>query len=89
MFIMPPSMEVLKKRLVGRNTEPEEVVQKRLQTAVDEMKQADQYDYIVVNDDLDDAARDVLAILSAEKARAVHMTQFVQEVLNDAENGNC
>ena len=46
-------------------------------------------DYIVVNDDLDDAARDVLAILSAEKARAVHMTQFVQEVLNDAENGNC
>lgn len=88
-FIMPPSMEVLKKRLVGRNTEPEEVVQKRLQTAVDEMKQADQYDYIVVNDDLDDAARDVLAILSAEKARAVHMTQFVQEVLNDAENGNC
>ena len=52
-FIAPPSMETLKKRLVGRGTETEEAVERRFAEAVKELAAAGEYDYIVVNDSLD------------------------------------
>ena len=52
-FIMPPSVEELERRLRGRGTETEEKIQGRLKTALEEMKYADRYDHIVVNDELD------------------------------------
>ena len=62
-FIAPPSMEVLKARLVGRNTETAEQIEKRTQRAFDEMKYQNQYEHIVVNDDLETAIQEVIAII--------------------------
>ena len=62
-FIEPPSMEVLEKRLRGRGSEDEESLRIRLANAVHEMEQAKEYDEIVVNDDLEQAEEDLLSII--------------------------
>lgn len=62
-FIKPPSMEELERRLRGRGTETEESIKKRMKTAELELSQADFYDYIIVNDSLDDAARELETII--------------------------
>ncbi len=72
-FMMPPSMEELKRRLVERRTETEEVIQNRLVTAEEEMKAVRQYDYFVINDKVEDAVECLRAILKAEKCRTVRM----------------
>jgi guanylate kinase len=69
-FILPPSMEELENRLRGRGTETEEKVQKRLEQAKSEIRRAGEFEYIVTNDDLEKAARDILAIITAEKLKA-------------------
>ncbi|MBQ5994356.1 MAG: guanylate kinase [Clostridia bacterium] len=62
-FIMPPSLEELKQRLIGRGTETNEQVIQRLEIAVDELKKSSEYDYRVVNDNLEKAAAEIVAIL--------------------------
>lgn len=62
-FILPPSGEVLAQRLAGRGSEPAEVVRRRLSNARDEIREAPHFDFVVVNDDLEAAVRDVEAIL--------------------------
>ena len=59
LFIAPPSADVLKARLVGRGTETEEVIEQRLARAVEESKGIENYDYLVVNDDLDECVENV------------------------------
>ena len=81
-FITPPSMEVLEKRLRDRGTEDDETVRKRLAAAREELPHAEDYDYIVVNDRLEDAVEDMLAILRSEKRTYVRNPGFVQQVLN-------
>lgn len=69
-FIKPPSLEILEKRLRGRGTETEEVIAKRMARAAEELPLADDYDYVVVNDDLDRCVgelRDIIAKLRDEK----------------------
>ena len=61
-FIMPPSVEILRQRLSGRGTETEDVIQKRMESALSEMKRAPEYNYTVVNDDLDVAVDEIIAI---------------------------
>lgn len=68
-FILPPSAAVLLERLKGRNTEPVEKIRTRLAHAADELALADEYDYVVVNDDLVTAVEHVAAILDAEVHR--------------------
>ena len=68
-FIMPPSFEVLKKRLEGRGTESEEVVKARLDQSVEEIGRAAEYDYIVTNDVLSDAVNDIYGIIRSERLR--------------------
>ncbi len=68
-FILPPSYEELESRLKGRGTETEDVVARRLAEAKGEILRANEFDYVVVNDDIDEAARKVEAIIEAEKAR--------------------
>ena len=63
MFIMPPSLEELSRRLHGRGTEPEDVIQKRLARAQEEIERKAQYDFSVVNDDVDRCAEKVYSIL--------------------------
>ncbi|MBO5158680.1 MAG: guanylate kinase [Lachnospiraceae bacterium] len=59
LFIAPPSADVLKQRLVGRGTETEEVIEQRLARAVEESKGIENYDYLVVNDELDECVENV------------------------------
>ncbi len=68
-FVVPPSGQVLAERLRGRGTEDPTVVSRRLETAMAEIAAAIEYDYVVVNDDLEDAMRAVHAILDAEARR--------------------
>ena len=58
-FIYPPSIEELKRRLTGRNTESAEVIQKRLNIALNELKMAEKFDYKIINDNLDNAIKDL------------------------------
>ncbi|HNX03607.1 MAG TPA: guanylate kinase [Candidatus Cloacimonas sp.] len=68
-FILPPSMEVLKQRLVLRATDSEEEIAKRLQIAQEEVAYIPQYQYLVINDNLEIAVQDILAIIRAEENR--------------------
>jgi len=68
-FILPPSMEELKRRLIARNTEDKEKILKRFQTAYKEINEITKYNYVVINDDLQDAVNKVDAILTSEKCR--------------------
>lgn len=81
-FITPPSMSVLEKRLRDRGTEDDATVRKRLETARRELDHAEHYDYVVVNDRLEDAVRDVQAILRSEKCKCARNPGFIQRVLN-------
>lgn len=68
-FTIPPSMDELRRRLHKRGTETEEVIEKRIARAKDELPLAKKYDYIVLNDALEDAVADFGAILRAESMR--------------------
>jgi guanylate kinase len=64
-FVIPPTMEELERRLRGRRTDTEEVVRRRLDAAREEMRHSDRYDFVVVNDDLDQAYDDLRCIYRA------------------------
>ena len=66
-FIAPPSFEELAARLRGRGTEDEEKVLKRLETAKEELKQQDRFDYVIVNDELDRAVEELRDILAKRR----------------------
>lgn len=63
-FLLPPSIEELKQRLVGRGTESADVIEKRLNTAKSELTYAQQFDYTVINDDVERAKNEILDIIS-------------------------
>lgn len=65
-FILPPSVEALKERIISRGTETHESMTKRLEEALNEMAQADKYDYRVVNDDIQSAVKQVREIMNKE-----------------------
>jgi guanylate kinase len=68
-FIMPPSMDVLKRRLCGRATDSRTIIEKRLQNAVREMEQKDFYQHVIVNDELEKAANELIEIVSRYRER--------------------
>ena len=68
-FVAPPSLAELEKRLRGRGTDTDETIMVRLGNAAKEMSAADQYDYLVINDDLEEAAATLKAVLIAERSR--------------------
>ncbi|MBS8259157.1 guanylate kinase [Roseibium polysiphoniae] len=68
-FILPPSIDEMKARLRGRGEDPEEVIMRRLETAVGEMRHWSKYDYVVVNEDLERAYENVRSILRAERLK--------------------
>lgn len=79
-FIVPPSMDELEKRLRGRGTETEESFNKRFAIAKDEIKRACEYDYIVVNDSVSLCADKVCAIIEAEKLKFSRMKALVDDM---------
>lgn len=68
-FVLPPSFAVLESRLRKRGTENEAAIQRRLETAKSEMREYPEYDYLIINDDLDRAVDLLVAVMKAETSR--------------------
>ena len=87
-FIMPPSMEILKERLTNRGTESEEKVLERFQTAYKEINAYTKYNYVVVNDEVENAVNKVEAIIKAEKCRVDRIEEVFlnnpEEILHES-----
>ncbi|MBZ4645285.1 MAG: guanylate kinase [Petroclostridium sp.] len=81
-FILPPSMEELKSRITNRGTESQEVINERLNTARLEFTHINKYNYIIINDRLEDAVKDLEAIIIAEKCRIERSQEIIKEVCN-------
>lgn len=75
-FVLPPSGASLADRLVGRNTETTDALRRRLERAAEEILAAGEYDYVIVNDDLDHAVHQVDAIVEAESRRAYRLADL-------------
>jgi len=86
-FVLPPTIEALKERLQSRAQDTPEVVQARMAKSSDEMSHWAEYDYVIVNDDLDSSVRQVQAILDAERkrrTRQVGLSDFVNALRTKA-----
>lgn len=81
-FIMPPSLEILKNRLTSRGTDSQEVIDKRLNEALREIASAKDFDYIVVNDDLETAADNFVAIMSTDRFKTDRNLELINKILN-------
>jgi guanylate kinase len=79
-FIAPPSLKVLKDRLVGRGTETQESIDVRTATALEELKKLPDYDYMVINDVVEEAVADMEAILSAELNRTARNRTLITKL---------
>lgn len=80
-FILPPSIEELRRRLEKRGSETGEVIQRRVQEAAREIETAVNYDYLVVNRTLEDAVDDLKAVIRGEKHRSKRTVAVIDEVL--------
>ena len=83
LFVMPPSAETLKTRLCGRGTETEEVIKGRLERAKEESLGIENYDYIVINDDLDKCVEQVNDIITAAHFDTSRNQEFIDTIRNE------
>lgn len=82
-YILPPSLEELKKRLGSRAQDPDVIIEKRMKKAKDEISHWPEYDYVIVNDDLEDSIEKVRSILQAERLkrkRQLGLSDFVNRM---------
>ena len=95
-FIMPPSLKELKQRLVGRGTDSKEKILERFKIAYREMNEVTKYNYVVINDEIEEATEKVLSIIKAEKCRVDRIEEvflnteeeYMHEMLVDKELDN-
>ena len=80
LFVSAPSAEVLQERLRGRGSADEATVKKRMQRAIVESESMDVYDYIVINDDLEECVEQVHSIIEAEASKTCHCAGFIEEI---------
>ena len=86
-YILPPSIDELKRRLIGRNTEDAESLERRFKTAYQELHEApDLYDYFIVNDVVDNAAAKIKDIIEGEHCGKNAMQEVLKQILEEAEN---
>ena len=83
-FVIPPSVDVLRSRLRNRQTEPDRIIAERLATAIWEIENARNYDYIIVNDDRTQAVEDLRSVIRAAHLTRDSMTSTLDEVLENA-----
>ncbi|MBR3594432.1 MAG: guanylate kinase [Clostridia bacterium] len=83
-FIMPPSYAELRRRLSGRGTETEEVINARMKTALDEIARASEYDFIVVNDDLSEAVDDLITVIRSQRLLLERQKNIINDLLKNA-----
>ncbi len=79
-FVMPPSAEILYNRLKGRGTETPEVIRQRMSRAVEESQGIEEYDYILINDDIDVCVESLHQMIQSEKQRAFRNIPFVEDM---------
>ena len=82
-FIAPPSRAVLKNRLVGRGTESEEAIARRLAEGKTEIGYIPRYDYVIINDALDKAVADIEAILTSVSLKSANNTELADRLINE------
>lgn len=80
LFVTAPSATVLQQRLVGRGSEDEATVKKRMKRAITESKSMNTYDYIVINDDLEECVEHVHGIIEAEASKSCHSVGFIEDI---------
>lgn len=85
-FILAPSRGVLEQRLRARSEDAEAVIQRRLQDAAQEIRNYDQYDYVLVNSDLEESISTLQAIVRAERVRRIRMEDRIRPILDSFEN---
>lgn len=83
LFVTPPSAEELKNRLVGRGTETMDIIESRMARAVEESEGMNQYDYLIVNDDLALCVEEMHAIIQGEHSRSSRNTGFIEKIKED------
>lgn len=83
-FILPPSLKELRRRLHKRGTETEEVIEKRIGEAADEIRKAVNYDYVMINGELEIAVSDLLSIINSQKLKKENSEYLIDEVLENA-----
>ena len=80
LFVTPPNVEVLRNRLIGRGTETMEVIENRMRRAIDESEGMDQYDYLVINDDLQECVEEMHHIIQEEHKRTFRNKDFIEQI---------
>ena len=83
LFVTPPSAEELRKRLEGRGTETQEVIDGRMKRAIEEAEYMDQYDYLVVNDELDVCVEEMHHLIQGEHERCFRNQTFIEHMKSE------
>ena len=83
LFVTPPSAEELRKRLEGRGTETQEVIDGRMKRAIEEAEYMDQYDYLVVNDELDVCVEEMHHLIQGEHERCFRNQTFIEHMMRE------
>ncbi len=84
--LLPPSMRVLKERLVNRGTDADEVIERRMSMAEKRIRESQFYDYVIMNDDLDKAADEAISIIKAtrvERKNICELEEFINQIVED------
>ncbi len=86
LFVLPPSAEELRRRLIGRGTETMEVIEARLHRASQEAEGMDSYDYILVNDDLDVCVEEMHNLIQAQHSKVSNNLEFINQMKEELKN---
>lgn len=86
-FILPPSLSTLEDRLRGRGKDSEEVILRRLSAAREEISHVDEFDYVIINDHFEEAMRDIVAIVRAERLKLGRQSAFHQAMIASMKGG--
>ncbi len=84
-FLMPPSLDELRNRIENRGTEDDQTIRKRLQLAADEIKLLEQYDYAVVNDQVESACNKIISIIQAEHLRKDRIMNKIKKWMKEVD----
>ena len=79
-FVLPPSIGELRKRITGRGTEEEDIIDKRLEKARSEIEHVDRYDYVVINGEIDKAVKDINSIIRAEELKYTRNLDIINRI---------
>ena len=89
-YLLPPSIKELRRRLEGRGTDSREVIEKRMSLILEKLKHWDEFDYVIVNVDVDETVKKIQKIISGERmkrVRQIGVKMFVKELIKEAEEG--